>query len=92
MSHGDRPSHHLDGNAAAGDLADLFGADMTSAVGRCVACGREVAMAETHAYLGGPGLVLRCPGCSKVLLRLVRSPSRMWLDVTGLTHLEIAGK
>ncbi|MFH9174936.1 DUF6510 family protein [Streptomyces albogriseolus] len=61
----------LDGNAAAGDLESLFGADMTMASGRCQGCGLRMRLAEAHAYLGGPGTVLRCPGCEDVLLRMV---------------------
>ncbi len=55
----------LDGNAAAGDLESLFGADMTMASGQCQGCGRRMRLAEAHAYLGGPGTVLRCPGCER---------------------------
>ena len=31
---------HLDGNALAGQLSDLFAFDITEAVGRCTNCGR----------------------------------------------------
>ncbi|AVH54744.1 MULTISPECIES: DUF6510 family protein [Streptomyces] len=79
----------LDGNAAAGDLESLFGTDMTMATGRCHGCGEQMALAQTHAYLDGPGMVLRCPGCDGVLLRLVRSPAEMWLDASGLDYLKI---
>ncbi|AWE54319.1 MULTISPECIES: DUF6510 family protein [Streptomyces] len=79
----------LDGNAAAGDLESLFGTDMTMASGQCHGCGRQMMLAETHAYLGGPGTVLRCPGCDGVLLRMVRSAHDMWLDASGLDHLRL---
>ncbi|MFI9543813.1 DUF6510 family protein [Streptomyces sp. NPDC052016] len=81
--------HFLDGNAAAGELQSLFGTDMTQASGRCRGCSAEMVLAQTHAYLGGPGTVLRCPGCEGVLLRLVRSPSRMWLDAGGLAYIQM---
>jgi hypothetical protein len=35
--------------------------------------------------------VLRCPGCTGVLLRVVRTPDRTWLDMTGLRSLSVAG-
>ncbi|MFG3659746.1 DUF6510 family protein [Streptomyces sp. NPDC047706] len=79
----------LDGNAAAGDLQALFGTDMTTAWGRCRGCGEQMMLARTHAYLDGPGTVLRCPGCEGVLLRLVRSPTETWLDASGLDHLRM---
>ncbi|CAM5619144.1 hypothetical protein GCM10010261_33350 [Streptomyces pilosus] len=83
------PPAFLDGNAAAGDLELAFGTDMTMASGRCAGCGEQMMLAQTHAYLGGPGTVLRCPGCGSVLLRLVRSPGQTWLDAGGLGHLRI---
>ena len=36
-----------------------------------------------------PGLVARCPTCDQVLLRLVRGPGRAWLDLRGLTYLQL---
>ncbi|MBZ4020409.1 DUF6510 family protein [Streptomyces purpurogeneiscleroticus] len=79
----------LDGNAAAGDLESLFGTDMTTASGRCSDCSKQMVLGQTHAYLDGPGMVLRCPGCESVLLRLVRSPAEIWLDAGGLDYLKI---
>lgn len=80
---------HLDTNAAAGALREIFTVDVTAAVGRCTGCGRTGAMAETHLYTRAPGLVGRCPTCDTVLFRLVRAPGRAWLDLRGLTCLEI---
>jgi Family of unknown function (DUF6510) len=78
----------LDGNAAAGDLARIFAADMTQVTGPCLGCGQQVVVAEAHAFLGGPGWVLRCPGCDSVLLRVVNSGERAWLETSGLGYLE----
>jgi Family of unknown function (DUF6510) len=36
-----------------------------------------------------PGVVARCPTCDQVLLRLVRDRGRAWLDLRGLTHLQL---
>lgn len=80
----------LDGNAIAGDLAGLFGEDLTAASGQCLGCGQVSTLAQAHAYVGGPGIVLRCPGCDSVLLRLVRSPTNSWLDTRGLSFLQMA--
>jgi hypothetical protein len=80
---------HLDTNAAAAALREVFTVDVTAAVGRCTGCGRTGAMAETHLYTRAPGLVGRCPACDTVLFRLVRAPGRAWLDLRGLTCLEI---
>jgi len=85
----------LDGNAAAGPLRELFAVDLTAAVGRCVGCGRTGAMGGVRVYAHAPGLVLRCPSCDAVLLRLVRDegpPVRTWLDLRGLTVLQVSGE
>jgi hypothetical protein len=79
----------LDGNAVAGELAGLFGQDITAASGKCLGCGHMSMLAEAHAFVGGPGIVLRCPSCASVVLRLVRSPSNVWLDTKGLAFLQL---
>lgn len=81
----------LDGNAAAGELRALFAVDLTVAIGECVACGRVMRLAETRLYGPAPGLVLRCPGCEGVLLRLVSTADRAWLDMRGLAYVELRG-
>jgi hypothetical protein len=78
-----------DGNALAGSLQDLFRVDATAAVGRCAGCGRTAAMAEVRVFDHAPGVVARCPVCDQVLLRLVRGPGRAWLDLRGLSYLQL---
>ena len=78
-----------DGNALAGPLQDVFRAEVTSAMGRCTGCGRTMAMAEVRVFDHAPGVVARCPTCDQVLLRLVRGPGRAWLDLRGLTWLQL---
>lgn len=79
----------LDGNAAAGDLADVFAFDVTTAVVTCASCQHTQAVATLHAYLRAPGMVLRCASCDAVQIRLVRAPERAWLDFRGITMLEV---
>ena len=81
----------LDGNAAAGALADLFAFDVTVAVTTCATCDDRRPVAELHAYLDAPGIVLRCASCGAAQLRLVRSGDRGWLDLRGIQVLEIHG-
>ena len=79
----------LDGNAAAGELAELFVLDVTVARTTCAGCGDTRPGAELHAYLEAPGAVLRCATCEAVQLRMVRSPDRAWLDLRGVHVLEV---
>ena len=81
---------HLDGSAAAGVLTEIFRADVTASEAQCAGCDRIFVMAQAHAFMAGPGVVLRCPGCGCVLVRIARTPGRTWLDMTGLRHLAVA--
>lgn len=83
-------SSALDGNAAAGVLAEVFRADMTSAMGECAGCGRRAPLADDAVFGGELGWVLRCVGCGAVLLRLVRAEGRAWLDLSGLTVVQLS--
>jgi Family of unknown function (DUF6510) len=78
-----------DGSALAGPLHDLFRVDVTTAIGRCAGCGRTAAMAEARVFDHAPGVVARCPTCDQVLLRLVHDRGRAWLDLRGLTYLQL---
>jgi ribosomal protein S27E len=79
-----------DGNALAGPLQDVFSVDVTAATARCANCGRVGTIAETRLFDHAPGMVARCPTCGQVMLRLVRGPGRAWLDLRGLTYLQVA--
>ena len=79
----------LDGNASAGDLADIFAVDVTVARTTCAACGATRPLAELHAYMRSAGTVLRCASCDAVQLRLVRSEDRAWIDLTGVSVMEL---
>jgi DNA-directed RNA polymerase subunit RPC12/RpoP len=80
----------VDGNDMAGAVSELFAVDMTAAQSRCVTCGRESALGQAHVYNQAPGLVVRCPGCDSVLMRMVRAPGRAWLDLRGVSYLQFA--
>jgi len=80
----------LDGNAAGGDLADVFAFEVTTAVTTCAACHRTHPIATLDAYLEAPGMVLRCASCNAVQIRLVRAPHRAWLDVRGVDMIAIS--
>jgi hypothetical protein len=77
----------LDGNAIGGLLLDVFGAEMTTATGRCGSCGRASLVAELAVYLWAPGTVVRCPACTAVLMVFVRIQGRTCVDLRGLADL-----
>jgi ribosomal protein S27E len=59
------------------------------AVGRCTACGRTGPLAEVRVFDHAPGAVARCPTCDQVLVRLVGDRGRAWLDLRGLSYLQL---
>lgn len=79
----------LDGNAAAGMLREIFVHEMTTAFGTCANCGTVSAVGALRVYPNAPGLVMRCPACGAVMLRVVHGEARYWVDATGLKLLEI---
>ena len=79
----------VDGSAMGGTLREVFAVDLTVARGRCCSCGRTGELAQARVYDHAPGLIARCPGCEEVLMRVVRGPDRVWLDLRGVTVLEI---
>jgi hypothetical protein len=78
----------LDGNAAAGLLSEVFGGEVTTAIGTCAVCGASDALGAIHVYLAA-GTVLRCPHCEAVVLKVVTSGERIWVDFRGLRTLEL---
>jgi hypothetical protein len=79
----------LDGNAIAGLLQEVFAVEMTTAVGTCNGCGAAEPVGAVHVYRGA-GMVLRCPHCSNVLMKIVKDKARVWVDMPGVRTLEIS--
>ena len=78
----------LDGNAAAGALAEVFSFEVTTAEYACVGCGVPGPLGAATVYeVRGMGTVIRCPGCDHVLIRFTRSTERDLVDLTGMSHL-----
>jgi uncharacterized protein DUF6510 len=79
----------LDGNALAGTLHELFGADVTAASCECAACGNHAEVGTFLAFTHGPGAVLRCSTCGAVTLRIVERTDAYLLDTRGLAWMRI---
>jgi hypothetical protein len=78
----------VDGNAIAGLLIDVFGAEMTTATGVCGHCSAVGLIAEQVVYNRAPGTVIRCRSCSGVLMVIVDVRGVYSLDVEGMAALE----
>jgi hypothetical protein len=82
-------ARRLDGNAAAGALADLFAVELTEARSRCASCGSVSMLGAHHLYADAPALVLRCPSCTGVVLRFAAQRGRLLLDLRGTQLLVV---
>ena len=80
----------LDGNAAAGMLRDLFTVDTTAADATCGGCGKVGPVGALLEYGHEMGVVLRCVGCGSPVLRIVRTETAMFVDLSGMRLLKIA--
>ena len=76
----------LDGNAVAGLLHDVFGTEMTTATGTCGNCGASAAVGAVHVFRSA-GVVLRCPRCDNVLVKIVERQTQICVDLRGLRAL-----
>ena len=74
----------VDGNAIGGLLQEVFGTDMTAAMGTCGNCGTTGQVAELAVYLQAPGTVVRCRSCDNVLMVFVKIHERTCVDLLGL--------
>ena len=79
----------LDGNAAAGLLAELFAFDVTTAEAVCAGCGAVAAVGALPAYGLEMGIVLRCAHCDAALVRVSRLANGYWLDLRGTSVLRV---
>ena len=72
----------LDGNAIAGLLSELFSAEMTTVPRRCQSC-RQVNVVGAHRVYVGAGIVVRCPACGDVAMRIVTLEDRHRVQMAG---------
>ena len=79
----------LDGNALAGVLQEIFSLEMTASPTTCSYCGFKGEVGDLLAFVCSPGLVLRCPGCKSVILRIVQTPDAFYLDARGASYLRM---
>ena len=79
----------VDGNALAGQLAAIFAVDLTASPGECATCHTVSMVGTMRAYVRGPGIVLRCPACAEVVVRIVVTPTATLVDVSGVKRLRV---
>jgi hypothetical protein len=80
----------VDGNAIAGLLDEIFTHEMTVSIAECAFCGKRGEIGGVRVFSEGPGVVLRCPYCSNVLMRIVRTSTSIYLDARGMAYIQIS--
>ncbi|QAY72608.1 hypothetical protein ET445_03860 [Agromyces protaetiae] len=78
----------LDGNALAGDLAEVFGDDLTDVEATCGGCGTAAMLAEIAVYASAMGMVGRCRRCDRVLVVAVHRDGRVSASLAGIGTIE----
>jgi Family of unknown function (DUF6510) len=78
----------LDGNAVAGDLAEVFGTEMTVFTATCGSCGAAGPVAELAVYDVEMGIVIRCRHCTALLVVITQFRGMSCVDLTGLAALD----
>lgn len=78
--------NHLDGNALGGLFHDLFGQEMTDALGCCDECGTVSALGAIKVFRGA-GEVLRCPACGNIMMVIVSTPAELHITFQSLRWL-----
>jgi hypothetical protein len=73
---------HIDGNGVGGLLAEVLGVDPTTVRRRCANCGDVRTLAEHRAYAGA-AMVLRCPSCEDVAVRIGEIGGEIAVDWRG---------
>ena len=79
---------HTDGNAFAGLLSEVLAVDATSIGRRCQSCGDRRPMADHRAYEGA-GVVLRCPNCGDLALRIGVADDRLTIELRGTFQIAL---
>ncbi len=80
---------HVDGNALAGPLSEIFSVDMTMATGTCASCGDASPLATSMVYLKPKTWIVRCHVCDAVLLTIIQSSTATRIELAGMASLSI---
>ncbi len=81
---------HLDGNAAAGVLAEVFALETTTAIVTCAGCGGSGPLGAAVVYATEMGTVVRCANCDQPLIRAAEIRDRVMVDMRGTASMALA--
>jgi len=79
---------HLDGNGVAWLLDLITGAEATTTLRTCQACGDRRALGDHRAYRGA-GVVLRCPSCQAIAVCIGIQQDHLTVRWHGTLRVEL---
>ena len=82
------PGNFTDGNAVGGLLEQLFASEPTVAQRICQSCRAQRPIGAHRAYTSA-GIVLRCPHCGDLALRVAQQPNRQLVEFRGTWIFDI---
>jgi Zn finger protein HypA/HybF involved in hydrogenase expression len=80
---------HVDGNALAGPLSEIFSVDVTNATAICASCSDASPLATSMVYLKPNTYIVRCHVCDSVMLTITQSSKSLRIDLSGTASLTI---
>lgn len=83
------PVRHVDGNAIAGLLADVFTGDASLLVLACRQCGRVGPLGATDVEDDAVAAIVRCRGCTRTLLTVMRTDTGVSVSLGNLDRIEV---
>lgn len=81
---------HLDANAMAGMLDQIFVSDFTMFRRVCPSCGDRDMAGALRTYLGA-GVVLRCRSCGDVAARISEREREIVIEMRGVWSVAVTG-
>ena len=80
---------HVDGNALAGPLSELFRFDVTTASTRCVSCGDVAMLAQAMVYVQPAAYIVRCSNCDDMLFTVIDEGDATQIDLSGMVWMHV---
>ena len=80
----------LDGNSVGGVFYEMLGIEITAAPTECATCSTPNDIGALMVFDQAPGIIMRCPACGNVMLRVVKTPNAYYIDARGAAYLRIA--
>lgn len=82
-------SSHVDGNALAGPLSEVFDVDVTTTSARCTNCGDIAVLAQAMVFEKPHAFIVRCSQCDEVLMIVLQKHDATEIDLTGIAWMRM---